>query len=68
MSVVFFIGRKIRRFFQGMRWNEEEEDYYFFRRHHREPRSLPVWKGDLLWEYPNKVEDKINNYRIIEIR
>lgn len=66
LSVAFHFGRKIKRFFQRLRW-EEEEDSYFFRRPYRQSVEKPIWKGDLLWEYPNRQKDFVHNYRVVEV-
>ena len=62
-SFIFFLTRKIKRFFQRLSW--QEDDYY--EPSYRSRRQLPVWKDDLLMEYPTRRKEYISNYRNIEV-
>lgn len=64
LSLVFFIGRKIKRFFQRLSW---EEDRYY-EPHFRRRRQLPVWRDDLLMEYPTRRREYLSSYRNIEVQ
>ena len=68
LSFVFFLGRKIKNFFLRMHW--EEDDYWGhpYRNHYRRRPQLPVWKGDMLVDYPMKQSDYIPDHRIIEVQ
>jgi len=63
LSVVFFIGQKIKSFFLNVRW---EQGYPSSEEYHR-PSSIPVWKDDLLMHYPNRERSYRQNYRVIKI-
>ncbi|MEO1257307.1 MAG: hypothetical protein AAFZ15_00870 [Bacteroidota bacterium] len=64
MSLLFFFARKIKYFFQRMRW---EEDSYYDGRDRFVNRS-PKWKGDLLMDYPTKHRRMWSDTRIIKIQ
>jgi len=49
-SLVFFVGRIIKNFFQDLSWENEDR----FRNRFRRRAQLPVWKDDLLLYYPEK--------------
>lgn len=68
MSGLFFVARRIKSFFQRMEWEEGYHNYHPSRRRH--PRSLaqPVWKDDLLVEYPSRNYEYLPNYQSIEVR
>ena len=63
MSIVFFVGQRIKYFFRNLRWEQYDrsaEDY-------RTASSIPVWKDDLLMHYPNKERSYRRNYQVIEV-
>ena len=64
-SLVFFLGRKIKNFFQDLSWENEDR----FRNRFRRRPHLPVWKDDLLLYYPEKQREYQPEYRdrIIEV-
>ena len=68
LSGIFFIARRIKYFFRRLRW--EEEGYYddHYRHDYRAPRQLPVWKDDLLVDYPTQHREVIPDYRSIEVK
>ena len=43
LSLIFFVGRKIKNFFKYMTW--EDEDYHY-RRDYRFRRNLPYWERE----------------------
>ncbi len=66
-SLIFFVGRKIKNFFQRLSW--ENEGDYRYRNSYRERRRLPVWKDDLLLYFPEKKPEYQPEYktRTIEV-
>ena len=63
-STIFFVARRIKGFFYRMDWDEgyRSRDYY------RGRPQLPVWKDDLLLEYPTKEKEYLPDYRVIEVQ
>ena len=64
LSVLFFFGRKIKHFFQRMRW--EEDGYYDGR--DRFINGRPKWKGDMLLDYPTRRREMWSDARVIKIQ
>lgn len=62
LSGVYFIARKIKGWFDDHDWMEE--DHFPPRRFQKEP----VWKDDLLVDYPSQQSDYIENYRKIKVQ
>lgn len=64
LSLIFFIGRKVMTFFRGMDWEGSPSGYYGRR------RMKPVWKNDLLLEYPQAIpiEKMVKAERVIEVQ
>ena len=58
-SFIFFIGRRIKNFFQHLNWEENGS----YRRYHHRRQQLPVWKDDLLLYYPEKRREYQPEYR-----
>lgn len=66
LSVLFFIGRKFKHFFQRLDW--QDEPHYDYRRYNYHlSRRLPIGKEDFLLNYPQKQREYVGNYRTIEI-
>lgn len=57
LSVVFFIGQKIKKFFRNLMWEPAYDSV----------SSEPIWKDDLLHYYPNRERRPEKNYRVIQI-
>ncbi|MEM8907477.1 MAG: hypothetical protein AAGD05_06495 [Bacteroidota bacterium] len=68
LSVAFWITRSIKGWVQNRHWNRQYHYAHYDSRFDEAIPSLPVWKGDLLWEYPQARKERMANYRIIEIQ
>jgi hypothetical protein len=62
LSFVFFLGRSVKNFFQRLDWRENDYRYY------GRSRRRPVWKDDLLLEYPARGLELEKNYRVIKVQ
>jgi hypothetical protein len=64
LSLIFFIGRKVMTFFRGMDWEGHPSGYY------GRGRMKPVWKNDMLLEYPRpiSIEQSVKAERVIEVQ
>ena len=62
MSIVFHIGRRLKYVFYQRPWRGD--NYYRFKR----SRMRPVWKDDLLLEYPSEPLELRDNYKIIKVQ
>lgn len=68
MSTLFFIARRVKYFFQRMDWEGDYHRHHPYRMSHQRSLTQPVWKDDLLVEYPNRDYDYLPNYQAIEVR
>lgn len=68
MSLVFFLGRKVKNFFQRLSWEEDHYDAPSFRNNYRRAIQRPIWKDDLLVEYPAMQAEYLPNYKVIQVR
>ena len=66
LSLLFFVGRKIKNFFMRMRW--EDDSYGSYHPYYRRRQSLPTWNGDMLVDYPHKESVYIPDHRIIKVQ
>ena len=68
MSTLFFIARRIKGFFSRMDWDEGYHGHYPYQRRYQRAIQQPVWKDDLLVDYPNRNYQYLPNYQAIEVR
>ena len=55
LSVFYFIGRKAINFFQRLDWDAQQSP------------QVPIWKDDMLVEYPNRNTAYRRGRRVIEV-
>ena len=63
LSLLFFVGRKIKNFFHRLDWEEHD-----IRAPYRLKQRKPVWKDGLLLEYPEPEPDYIDEFRKIKVQ
>lgn len=65
LSVLFFLGKKIKNFFYNLNWREESD--YYLPQEYRTPPTMLLWKEDFFTDFSNRKKAYQNNYRVIEI-
>lgn len=68
MSTVFFFARRVKRFFQRMDWDDGYHSHHPYRMRYQRSIPQPVWKDDLLVDYPSRRYEQLPNYQSIEVR